>query len=481
VAELVDALDLGSNAARRGGSSPPFRTTATNLRKIMQSEASTPSQLEKHLDLAFPLSEVDSEVTQRLKQLARTVKIHGFRPGKVPIKLVAQQYGGKVRQEVMGDSIQRAFSAAVREQNIRVAGFPHFEPKPSPDTSEKFEFTATFEVYPEVAVGDVAALEIEIPVTEVGDEDVARTVEVLRKQRVTYEPVQRGAAPADRVTLDYRGYRDGVQFAGGTSDNQVVVLGEGRLLKDFEAQLLDMAPGQIKTFDLTYPADYHGQEVAGKTATFELTLKQVERPVLPEVNADFARQLGIADGDVDKMRADVRANLEREVKARSKARSKDQVMEGLLSCTQVEVPNALVEIEVNRLMQVAMEDLRARGAKGSEGMLDREIFRAQAKRRVALGLILAEVIRREKLQAKPEQVRSIIEEHAQSFEQPGEMVNWYYQQPERLKEVEAVVLEENVVAWVLGLAKTRSATVSFDDLMGKQTGSQVKPSGEAEQ
>ena len=447
----------------------------------MQSEARTPSQLEKHLDLTFPLSDVDSEVAQRLKQLARTVKIPGFRPGKVPMKMVAQQHGGKVRQEVMGDSIQRVFSAAVREQNIRVAGFPHFEPKPSPDASEKFEFTATFEVYPEVTVGDVAVLEIEIPATQVGEEDVARTIEVLRKQRVTYEPVQRGAAPGDRVALDYRGYRDGAPFAGGTADNQVVVLGGGRLLKDFEAQLLDMPPGQTKTFNLTYPADYHAQEVAGKSATFELTLKQVERPVVPEVDAEFARNLGIADGDVEKMRADVRANLEREVKARSKARIKDQVIEGLLSCTQVEVPNALVEIEVNRLQQVAVEDLRNRGVKAPESMLEREMFRAQGKRRVALGLILAEVIRREKLQARPEQVRAIIEEHAQSFEQPGEMVNWYYQQPERLKEVEAVVLEENVVAWVLSLAKSRSVAVTFDELMGKQAGSgAVKPSGEAE-
>jgi trigger factor len=415
----------------------------------MQANLETLGQLERRLSIAVPMAEIDSEVDSRLKRLSRTVKMHGFRPGKVPLKVVAQQYGGQVRQEVLGDALQKSFGEAVRQQNIKVAGYPRFEAKPPSDGASDFEYSATFEVYPEVS-----------------EAEVDRTLEIMRKQRASYAPVERAAASGDRVTIDYRGTMDGKEFDGGVAKDYAVVIGEGRMLPDFEKQLAGMKAAESRTFELRFPDDYHGKEVAGKTAQFEITVSQVAEPVLPQVDAEFAKTLGVADGDLGKMRSEIRGNLEREVKTRLKNRIKDQVMQALLDTTGIEVPKALVEMEIQRMQTMARQDLAARGIPVKDDTpLPPEMFEKQAQRRVNLGLILAEVVRINSLQAKPEQVRAVVEEQAQSYEHPAEVVKWFYQSPERLRDIESMVLEDNVVAWAMATARVEDKAVSFDELM----------------
>ncbi|HYC47733.1 MAG TPA: trigger factor [Burkholderiales bacterium] len=434
----------------------------------MQANLESLGTLERRLSVAVPMSEINQEVDARLKRLSRTVKMHGFRPGKVPLKVVAQQYGPQVRQEVLGDAIQKSFGEAVRQQNLKVAGYPHFDPKPPADDASDFEYSATFEVYPEVKLGDISGLTITRSQLEVGDAEVDRTIEIMRKQRVTYEPAERGAENGDRVTLSYVGRIDGAEFAGGKAENQQVVLGEGRLLPDFETQLNGMKAGETKTFDVRFPDDYHGKDVAGKTASFEVTVGEVAAPKLPEIDAEFAKSLGVVDGDLERMRSEVRANLEREVKTRLRERVKDQVMQALLDSTQVQVPKALVESEIDRLQELTRQDFAARGLPvKADTPLPREMFEKQAERRVNLGLILAELVKTHQLQAKPEQVRASVEEQAQSFEHPQEVVRWYYQQPERLREFESMALEDNVVEWALKTAKVEDKPIEFDELMGR--------------
>ena len=424
------------------------------------------SQLERRLDITLAPTQIDGEVQNRLKQLARTVKMHGFRPGKVPMKVVAQQYGEQVRREVMGDALQQNFSDALREKNLRIAGYPRFEPKAGGDAAVPMEFSATFEVYPDLVVGDITKAVIARPQVAASEAEVDKTIEIMRKQRATYENVSRAAADTDRVTIDFEGKIDGQVFEGGVGTDVAVVLGEGRLLKDFETQIVGMNAEQTKSFDLRFPDDYHGKEVAGKTATFSVKLKQVAAPQLAPVDADFAKMLGVADGNVDTMRKEVRENLEREVKRRVNAKVKDQIMQALLDSTPVEAPKSLVEMEIERMQNGMRQELESRGVK-SDGMpMDASIFEAAAQRRVKLGLILAEVVRINSLQAKPEQVRAQVEEQAQTYEAPAEVIKWYYQSPDRLRDVESMVVEENVVAWALANAKVEDQKTDFDELMG---------------
>jgi trigger factor len=435
----------------------------------MQANLENLSTLERRLSVAIPMAEIDHEIDTRLKRLSRTVKMHGFRPGKVPMKVVAQQYGPQVRQEVLGETLQRTFGEAVREQNLKVAGYPQFDPKPLDEGASAFEYSATFEIYPEVQLGDISGAKISRPKLEVSDAEIDRTVEIMRKQRVTFDQAERAAENGDRVTMSYKGTIDGVEFAGGKAENQQVVLGEGRLLPDFESQLQGMKAGDSKSFELKFPDDYHGKDVAGKAATFEVSVSEVAAPKLPEVDAEFAQTLGVADGDIAKMRAEIKGNLEREVKGRLKSRVKDQVMQALLDATKVEVPKSLIESEVERLRELTRQDFAARGIPVKDDMpLPAEMFQQQAERRVNLGLILAEVVKANQLQAKPEQVRAIVAEQAQSYENPDEVVRWYYQSPERLREIESMVLEDNVVEWALKSAQIDEQSIDFDELMGNR-------------
>lgn len=449
----------------------------------MQATIEKVSNLERRLNVALPIREIEAEVETRLKRLARSVKMHGFRPGKVPLRLVEAQYGGQVRQEVLGDALQKSFGEAVRQQNLRVAGYPRFEPRspaPAPEVSadeapaapaerpQQVEFSATFEVYPDVTIGDLSAASLLRPIVVVGDAEIDKTVEILRKQRVHYHEVDRGAVAGDRITVDYQGTIDGVPFEGGSGNDHSTILGEGRLLAEFEKQVAGAKPGEQRKFELTFPEDYHGKEVAGKTAQFEVTVKHVAGPHLPDVNADFAKSLGVADGDLEKMRADVKANLEREVRRRRDARIKDQVMKALLEASSIELPRALVQLEIERLMQGMRQDLAGRGLKPENIPMPAEAFEPEARKRVTLGLIVAELVRRENLAARPDQIKAMVQDYADSYEKPEEVVRWYYQSQDRLREVESLVLENNVVEWVLARAKVEDRSTDFDELMGKQ-------------
>ena len=432
----------------------------------MQTNLETLERLERRLTMAVPAQDIDREVNERLKRLTRTVKMHGFRPGKVPIKLVAQQYGPQVRSEVIGDAVQKAFQDAVQENKLRVAGNPRIESKEGGDASQ-MAFSATFEVYPEIKLGDVASSKVEKPALTVADSDVDKTIEILRKQRVVFEEVNRAAGDGDRLTVDFTGRIDGTEFPGGKATDSQVVLGEGRMLPDFESGLGAMTVGSTKTFDVKFPDDYHGKDVAGKTAQFEATLKKVEAARLPEIDAEFAKTLGVADGDVAKMREEVKANVEREVKKRVDNEVKQQVMQALIDSTPVDVPKSLVEMEVERMVQSARADLQSRGIKMEQLPINPEIFQTQAQRRVTLGLVVGELVKTHALAAKPEQIRTLIEDYAQSYEQPNEMVRWLYSDPQRLGEFEALAVEGNVVKWVLEHAKVEDKPVSFDELMNK--------------
>jgi trigger factor len=430
--------------------------------------------LERRVSMRVPVQDIEKQVDARLKQLARNVKMPGFRPGKVPMKLVAQTYGPQVRNEVLGDAVQKSFTEAVREANLRVAGYPKIEPKNAEHKSETqpdsapaaLEFSATFEVYPEVKPGDISAATIEQPKVGVDEAAVAKTLEVLRKQRVKFVSASRPAKDGDKLTVDFEGTIDGVPFEGGKAESFIFSLGEGRMLPDFESAARGMSAGESKSFPVRFPQDYHGKDVAGKHASFTLTLKNVEEPQLPEIDAELAKSLGVADGDVEKMRAEVRANVEREVKKRIEARLKNQVMEALLAATPLELPRALTDMEAQQLLQRAAQDLQGRGLNPGQLNLTAQQFQEAARRRVALGLIINELKETENLKPKPAEVRALVEQEAQSYESPAEVVKWFYMQPQRLSEMEAMALEANVVKWVLSKAKVTEKQMAFDELMG---------------
>jgi trigger factor len=433
----------------------------------MQTNVEQLGALERRINVSIPQEKIQTEVENRLKRLARTVKLHGFRPGKVPFRIVMQQYGPQVRNEVIGDALKKNFSDAVRENNLRVAGYPHFEPKAADGDISPIEFSATFEVYPDVALGDLSEVEVARPVVNVTPADIDKTIEVLRRQRVQFEPADKPAESGDRISIDYRGVIDGIEFAGGKAENFTLILGEGRLLKDFEAPLIDMKAGESKTFEVRFPADYHGKEVAGKTATFEVRLNGVEASKLPEINAEFAQSLGVTNGDIETMRNEIEANLKREASKRVNAKLKEQVMQALLDSTTIESPRALVDLELERLTQDANNELASRGLAAKNVPLPQELLRERAQRRVGLGLILGELVKTHNLHPKPEQVRAVVEDLAQSYENPAEVVKWHYSAPERLSEAESAALEDNVVKWVLENVKVTDKATSLDELMGR--------------
>ena len=428
--------------------------------------AAAPSALERRIEVVVALADVEREVDKRLKQMSKTVKMPGFRPGKVPLKIVAQNYGDQARNDAIGAALDRAFGEKVREQKLRVAGNPRVEPKDATNDSQ-LEFSAVFEVYPEVVVGDVASREIEKPALVVSDAELDKTIEALRKQRITYAPASRAAQKEDKLVIDFVGRVDGVEFDGGKAEGFDMVIGAGRMLPDFEKGVEGIAAGEKRTISVTFPEGYNAKELAGKTAQFDITCKSVDAPQLPAVDDAFAKQLGVADGDVTKMRSEVRSNLEREVNKRLQQKIKAGVMEALLAVTPVEVPKSLIDAESRQMADQMVRDMEARGMP-SKGMppLDPTLFADSATRRVKLGLILAEVVKARELHAKPDQVKTVVEEFASTFEDPKEVVRWYYAQPQRLAEAEALAVENNVVQWVLATAKIKEIPAVFDELMG---------------
>jgi trigger factor len=427
----------------------------------------TLEKLERRLTLSVSAQDIGQEVESRLRRLARTVKADGFRPGKVPMSVVAQRYGYSVQMEVMNDRVGKAFSDAASLANLRVAGAPRIEAKPEAPEGQML-FDATFEVYPEVVLSDLAGVEVERVGSEVTDAAVERTLEILRKQRRTFaqRPQTEGAAEADRVTIDFEGKIDGEPFAGGKAADFSFVIGEGQMLEQFDKGVRGMKVGQSKTFPLKFPDDYQGREVAGKEADFMVTMKKIEAGVLPEVDDAFAKSLGIQEASVSGLREDIRRNLERELKFRLQARNKAAVMDALLASATLELPRALVSDEVERMTEAAREDLKKRGVKDPQAVqLPAELFQAQAERRVRLGLVVAELVRTAGLRARPEQLQRHIEELSQSYEKPADVMRYYLGDRQRMAEVEAVVIENNVTEHVLGRVKVVDKSVPFDELM----------------
>lgn len=434
----------------------------------MAASVETISSLERRMTVKVPLAPLEGQIRQRLSQISRTAKFAGFRPGKAPIGLVNQHYGDQVRDEVYSKAVETSFGDAVEENKLRVAGFPNIEHKPFAEAATEFEYTATFEVFPEVKLGDLSKIKLEKPTLEVTDADVEKTLDVLVKQRVSYEPVKRAAKKDDRVNVSLTASIDG-NVVESTGDKGIdLVLGEPNRMAAFDDELIGGKVGSSKTFEITYPADHNPAELAGKKVSYEVTFNSVSQPVLPKVDAEFAKSLGVDDGDVNKMRAEIKLSLEQEVEKRIKARVKEGVFQALVAAAAFEVPKALIGAEINRMMQMTAQNLQQRGMNPKDIQLEPGMFEEQAKRGTALRLILSEIVNTNSLQANADQVRAMVDTFANSYEKPEELVNWYYADVKRLDEPAALATEENVVNWVLEKAKVSAKKIKFDELMAGQ-------------
>jgi trigger factor len=393
----------------------------------------------------------------------------GFRPGKVPMNVVSQRYGYSVQYEVMNDKVGEAFFNAANEAKLRVVGQPKINEKAGAAEGE-LAFEAVFEVFPEVKIGDLSTAEVERITTDVSDAAIQKTMDILRKQRRTFSqrPQDAAALDGDRLTVDFEGKIDGEAFQGGKADDFQFILGDGQMLKEFEEASRGMKTGESKTFPLAFPADYHGKDVAGKTADFLVTVKKIEAAHLPEVDEALAKSLGIEDASIEGLQADIKKNLEREVKFRLLARNKNAVMEALVAKAELDLPNASVQSEMQRLLEGARADLKQRGIKDADKVtIPEDVFRPQAERRVRLGLVVAELVRSNNLQATMEQIKAHVQELASSYEKPVDVERWYFSDKQRLAEVEAIVLENNVTEFVMSKAKITDKAVSFDELMAQ--------------
>lgn len=422
--------------------------------------------LQRRLNATIPQQQIRGEVEARLKRLGRTAKVRGFRPGKAPLKVLEQQYGPSVQQEVLGERLQRAFAEVAVTQQLQVVGHPQFEIRTADLNAPEIEYSATFEVFPQVVIGDLSGENLVRTVFSLQESDVDGTIETLRKQRVEYRVVERAAQNEDQVRIDFSGVLDGQPFEGGSASDFAVVLGAGRMLPDFENALLGSRAGETKSFEMTFPADYHGKDVAGKQVTFTITVHTVEAPQLPQVDAEFVKSLGVSDGDVARFRQEIRENVGREAKRRVKVRNKDAAMELLLKVSLLDAPQTLVQGEAQRLMEQTMRDMEGRGMKIPKGMqLPADMFLERAEKRIKLGLVMAELAKLHDLKAKPEQVDALIDEYATSFERPEEVRQWYRADRSRLQEIENLVLEDNAVAWVMAGAKVTEQTAALNELM----------------
>ncbi|MDP8567121.1 trigger factor [Methylophilus aquaticus] len=425
----------------------------------------TVSNLERRMTIKVPLAPLEGQIRQRLQQISRTAKFSGFRPGKAPIGLVNQHYGDQVRDEIYSKAVETSFGDAVEQNKLRVAGFPNIEHLPFKDAAEEFEYVATFEIFPEVSVGDLSKAKIERPTMEVGDADIEKTLDVLVKQRVSFELVKRVSKKGDRINITLTASMDG-QEVESTGDRGIdLVIGEPGRVKEFDDALIGSKAGAEKTFDITYPADHNPAQLAGKTVSYAVKFISVSQPVYPEVDAEFAKSLGVEDGNLDTMKAEIKQSLVQEVDKRIKARVKEAVFQALVAASSFEVPKAIVSAETNRLMQAAAQNLQQRGMDPTTIQLEPSMFEEQAQRNAKLRLSLTEIVNSHNLQADADQVRAMVDTFAQSFEQPEQLVNWYYADVKRLDEPAALATEENVVNWVLEKAKVTDKKIKFDELM----------------
>ena len=432
----------------------------------MDATLETVSNLERKMSISVPMAEINSEVVSRLGKLSKTVKVAGFRPGKVPVKIVEQQHGGQVRSEVMSDASGKNLGEALEQKDLRIAGLPKIDVKAKEQSDDHFVFIASFEVYPQIEVKDVAGCSIDKPTVKVGDAQVESTLATMQKQRATFEVTEKIAEAGDQIKIDFKGSVDGELFEGGSGDGVVMSLGEGKLVADFENSLTGMKATDQKTFDVNFPDDYPSKDLAGKKAQFDVKVHEVLAPVLPQIDAEFAKQLGFEDGDVDRLRVEVKKNVEVEVAKRLESRQKDLVMKTLLDQAEFDVPQALIEEEGQRLAEQMKENMKSRGMKIDDAPLPKEVFAEEATRRVKLGLIIAHIAEKHELQPKPDQLKEVVEEMATGYEKPQEVRDWYYKNPQRLREIESYVVEKNVVAWVLGAAQINDTEIAFEELMG---------------
>lgn len=425
----------------------------------MQVSVETTSALERRMTVGVPAERIETEVNKRLQQTARRAKIPGFRPGKVPMSIIRQRYEDSARQEALGDLIQATFYEAVVQEKLNPAGAPSVEPKVF-EKGQALEYIATFEVFPEFQVAGLESIAVERLQAEVGDADVDNMLEILRKQNTRFEAVEREAQNGDQLNIDFVGKVDGEAFAGGSAKGTLLVLGSGRMIPGFEDGLVGAKAGEERVLNVTFPEDYQNLDLAGKAAEFAVTVNAVAEPKLPELNEEFFALFGVKEGGFDGFRAEVRKNMERELRQAIKSKVKNQVMEGLLAANPIEAPKALIGNEVNRLRVQAVQQF---GGNINPQQLPAELFEEQAKRRVLLGLVVAEVVKQFELKPDEARVREMIEEMASAYQEPEQVVAWYYKNPQQLDEVRSVVLEEQVVDTVLQKANVTDKQVSYEE------------------
>lgn len=431
----------------------------------MAASVETLSNLERRMTVTVPLEPLQGQIDQRLKEIAKTAKFSGFRPGKAPIGLVNKQYGDQVRDEVFSQAVEASFGEAAEENKLRVAGFPNIEHKPFNETDKELEYVATFEVLPEIKVGDVSKLKVEKPTVSVTEADVKKTLDVLVKQRVSYQPVKRASKKEDRVNVNLTAFMDDEQVESTGDKGLDIVIGEPGRVADFDDAMVGSKAGDNKSFEITYPDDHQPAQIAGKKVRYEVSFNSVSEPVLPKVDADFAKSLGVEDGNIDTMKAEIKASLEQEVERRVDATVKNTVFDGLLDIADFETPKSIISAESNRLMQNAAQNLQQRGMDPSQMQLEPSMFQEQAEKSAKLRLLLSDIVNSNSLQANADQVRAVVERFAESYEKPKEMIDWYYADVKRLDEPSAIATEDNIVTWALEQAKVSDKKVKFDDLM----------------
>ncbi|SDG00010.1 trigger factor [Phytopseudomonas seleniipraecipitans] len=425
----------------------------------MQVSVESTSALERRMSITVPAERIETQVNKRLQQTAQKAKIPGFRPGKVPMSVIRQRFEADARQEAVGDVIQSSFYEAIAEQKLAPAGQPSVEPKVL-EKGKDLEFIATFEVFPEITIGGLEGIAIERQQADVADSDVDNMLDILRKQNTRFEAVERAAEKDDQLNIDFVGKIDGEAFAGGSATGTQLVLGSGRMIPGFEDALIGAKAGEERVINPTFPEDYQNLDLAGKTAEFTVKVNNVSAPQLPELNDEFFTLFGIKEGGLEGFRAEVRKNMERELRQAIKSKIKNQVMDGLLAANPIEVPKALIASEVNNLRVQAVQQF---GGNIKPDQLPAELFEEQAKRRVSLGLIVAEVVKQFELKPDDARVRELIQEMASAYQEPEQVVAWYYKNDQQMNEVRSVVLEEQVVDTVLQKANVTDKSVSYEE------------------
>ncbi len=429
----------------------------------MQVSVETTEGLERKLTIAIPGDRVDTAVNARLQEAAQTIRLNGFRQGKVPLKVVKNKFGKGVRQEVVGELMNQTYFEAIAQESLKPAGQPRIEPT-SMDEGKDVEFVAVFEVYPEIELPDFAAIKAERLVAEVSDDDIDEMIETLRKQRQTWVPVERAAADGDMVNIDYVGKKEGEEFQGGKAAGQNLVLGSERMIPGFEDGVIGKSAGEDFTLQLKFPDDYHSEELAGAEVEFELTLNAVSEQSLPEVNEDFFKSFGVEEGGMEAFREEVSNNMQREMKTASRNKLKTTLMDALISDLEVAIPAALMSNEIHQLKHQTVQQMGGGQGFDPHSMPD-DLFREQAKRRVTLGLILGEVISQQSIQADADKVRDAVEEIAATYESPEEVVKWYYSNEEQLQGIESSVIEDQVFDYIIEQAQVSDKEVSYQDVI----------------